>query len=198
MKLIRFSLLSLTFMLCCSAVWADDFAEGVAAYNKQDYEMALSKFKIAASKGSISAQFNLGRMYGKGHGVAQDYAEAMRWYKLAAEQDDSGAQVVLGAMLSEGKGTVQDYAEAVRWYKLAAGQGNSNAQLNLSVMYARGLGIVQDFTKAYVWSSVAAATGDANAVKLRDIVGGKMTSEQVAEAQKLARECQARNFKNCD
>jgi len=25
-----------------------------------------------------------------------------------------------------------------------------------------------------------------------------MTPQQIAEAQKLARECQARNFKNCD
>ena len=49
-----------------------------------------------------------------------------------------------------------------------------------------------------MWFNLAAVTGSTNAVKNRDIVAKQMTSQQVAEAQKLARECQARNFKNCD
>jgi len=32
----------------------------------------------------------------------------------------------------------------------------------------------------------------------RDLLAKRMTSEQIAEAQKLARECQQRNFKDCD
>ena len=34
--------------------------------------------------------------------------------------------------------------------------------------------------------------------KNHDIVAKLMTPQQIAQAQKLARECQARNFKNCD
>jgi len=34
--------------------------------------------------------------------------------------------------------------------------------------------------------------------KKRDAIASFMTAQQIAEAQKLARECQARNFKNCD
>ena len=49
-----------------------------------------------------------------------------------------------------------------------------------------------------MWWNLAAVTGHANAVKNRDIVAKRMTPQQIAEAQKLARECQARNFKNCD
>ena len=47
-----------------------------------------------------------------------------------------------------------------------------------------------------MWWNLAAVTGDDDSVKNRDIVANKMTSQQIAEAQKLARECQARNFKN--
>ena len=43
----------------------------------------------------------------------------------------------------------------------------------------------------------AAVKGDASAVKSRDIIAKRLTPQQIAEAQKLARECQARNFKGC-
>jgi TPR repeat protein len=65
-------------------------------------------------------------------------------------------------------------------------------------MYAKGQGVVQDDTRAHMWYNLAATGGDSVAVKSRDIIAAKMTPQQIAEAQKLARECQARNFKNCD
>ena len=52
-------------------------------------------------------------------------------------------------------------------------------------------------TSAYV-VELAATKGDADAVENRDIVAARMTTQQIAAAQKLARECQARNYKNCD
>ena len=49
-----------------------------------------------------------------------------------------------------------------------------------------------------MWWNLAAVKGDADAVKNRDMIAKQMTPQQIAEAQKLARECQAGNFKNCD
>jgi len=49
-----------------------------------------------------------------------------------------------------------------------------------------------------MWFNLASVKGDAIAVKNRDIIAKRMTSQQISEAQKLARECQSRNFKNCD
>jgi hypothetical protein len=49
-----------------------------------------------------------------------------------------------------------------------------------------------------MWFNLAAVNGYSVGVKNRDIVANRMTPQQVAEAQKLARECQARNYKNCD
>jgi TPR repeat protein len=137
-------------------------------------------------------------MYSNRQGVVRDYAEAMRWYKLAAAQGESHAQYNLGGMYSNGRGVVQDYAEAMRWYKSAAARGHADAQFNLGFMYSDGRGVVQDYVRAHMWFNLAAAKGDADSVKQRTIVAKKMTPQQIAEAQKLARECQARNFKKCD
>ncbi len=43
----------------------------------------------------------------------------------------------------------------------------------------------------------AAAKGDADAVKNRGLIAKLLTQQQIAEVQKLARECQARDFKGC-
>ena len=131
--------------------------------------------------------------YGKGN-----YIQALAKFRLAAAQGRASAQVILGLMYSDGQGVAQDYAEAVRWYRLAAAQGHADAQYNLGLMYGKGQGVAQDYVRAHLWFNLAAVKGNADAVKNRDIVAKRMTSQQVAQAQKLARECQARNFKNCD
>ena len=64
-------------------------------------------------------------------------------------------------------------------------------------MYGDGQGVPMDYVRAHMWFNLAAVKGDADAVKNRDIAAKNMTPQQMAEAQKLARECQARNFKGC-
>jgi hypothetical protein len=49
-----------------------------------------------------------------------------------------------------------------------------------------------------MWFNLAGASGDTNGVKYRDAVAAKMTPQQIAEAQKMARECEQRNFKDSD
>jgi hypothetical protein len=48
-----------------------------------------------------------------------------------------------------------------------------------------------------MWFNLAAAQGHADAVNNRDVIATKMSPEQLAEAQKLARECLARKYKGC-
>ena len=98
------------------------------------------------------------------------------------------AQFNLGLMYDNGQGVPQDYSEAVKWYRLAADQGDAYAQNNLGVMYAKGQGVPQDYVLAHMWFNLSAAQGNEDAVKNRDIVAGQMTPDQLAEAQRLARE----------
>ena len=130
--------------------------------------------------------------------MVQDYAEAVKWYRLAAAQGKANAQYNLGVMYENGQGVVQDYTEAVKWYRLAAAQGDADAQYNLGAMYDNGQGVVQDYVRAHMWYNLGAVSGKAEyAAKNRDSIAAKMTPPQIAEAQKLARECQARKFKGC-
>ena len=173
---------------------AYDRGQGVV----QDYAEAVKWYRLAAEQGRALAQSKLGTMYNNGQGVVQDYAEAVKWYRLAAEQGRALAQYNLGVMYDTGKGVVQDYAEAVKWYRLSAQQGNADAQYNLGLMYYKGQGVVQNYVKAHSWFNLGAVNGDANAVKNRDIVAKLLTPQQIGDAQKLARDCQARQFKGCD
>ena len=127
-------------------------------------------------------------MYYKGEGVPQSYPEAVFWYRHAAWQGDASAQLELGVMCYKGQGTLQNYAEALTWFRKAADQGSARAQFNLGAMYANGQGVPQDYILAHMWLSLAASKNEKRAADLRDIIAAKMTSAQVAEAQKLARE----------
>jgi len=95
-------------------------------------------------------------------------------------------------MYDQGQGVPQDYAEAVKWYRLSAEQGFASARHNLGGMYGRGEGVPQDHVLAHMLFDLAASRLEAEerdmAIKNRDIVASKMTPEQIAEAQKLARE----------
>ena len=131
--------------------------------------------------------------------LKKDYVTALKKYKSAAVKNDAYAQVQVGNFYnSNSYGVVQDYAEAVRWYKLAAAQGDAKAQYNLGLMYATGQGVLQNNIQAHMWFNIAAVKGAENAVKNRDIAASKMTTEQIGQAQRLAKECQARNYKNCE
>ena len=127
-----------------------------------------------------------------------DYATVLKITRPLAAKGDPFAQTFLGDSYAFGQGVVQDYAEAAKWYRLAAGQGDAQAQTNLGTMYGKGQGVPMDFVLAHMWFNLAAAKGDAVAAKNRGFAELAMTPQQKAEAQKLARECQARNFKGCE
>ena len=56
-------------------------------------------------------------------------------------------------------------------------------------MYELGTGVPQDYVLAYMWFSLVAAPGERiYASESRDRVARHMTAQQIAEAQKLARE----------
>ena len=128
----------------------------------------------------------------RGQGVPQDYAEAAQWYQLAADQGFTEAQYNLGVTYDEGEGVPQDDAEAARRYRLAADQGHVSAQFNLGLMYSSGKGVPQDDVEAHMWLNLATAHASAEErdeyVKERDDVAARMTPEQIAEAQRRARE----------
>ena len=120
--------------------------------------------------------------------MLQVYAEAVSWYRIAADQGDADAQYNLGTMYRDGEGVPRDYAEALKWFRKAAVQGDARAQASLGIMYTIGSGVPQDYVLALMWSNLAASQENEGAISLRELVAGRMTPEQIAEADKLARE----------
>jgi TPR repeat protein len=100
-------------------------------------------------------------------------------------------------MYKYGQGVTQDNKEAVKWWRLAAEQGYASAQFNLGGMYGEGISVIQNYVIAHMWFNIAASNGYESAKKGIDIVESRMSSEQIAEAQKLARECIKKNYKDC-
>jgi len=91
-------------------------------------------------------------------------------------------------MYANGEGVIQDYKQAVKWYRKAAEQGDATAQYNLGVMYDNGRGVPKDYVMAHMYWNIAAVSGYKDAIKNRGLIEKDMTSSQLAEAQKLARE----------
>jgi len=90
-----------------------------------------------------------------------------------------------------GRGVPRDYIAAEHWYRKAAEQESPYAQYDLGCMYYMGRGVLQDFVLAHMWLNLAAAHSSARQedfARMREAVAANMTAEQIAEAQRLARE----------
>ena len=158
------------------------------------------RFRKLAQEGNQHYQYLLGRAYEGGVvGVPQEYGEAVRWYRKSAIQGNGMAQMALGMMYFDGKGVTRSHQTAFTWLKPAAEQGEPLAQVTLATMYEAGDGVPQDVIQAHMWFSVAAASfSDTRnpsfaglrevATMAREMLGERMTQDQIAEAQKLAKE----------
>ena len=72
--------------------------------------------------------------------------------------------------------------------ELAAQTGTPDALFELGMLYATGRVVDPNLVVAHKWFNLAAARGNKSALSYRQEVALEMSAEQVAEAQKLARE----------
>ena len=162
----------------------------------QNFAETLRWFRLAAGQGHAGAENSLGALYLAGQGVEQSTAEALRWYRLAAEQGYAIAQHNLGSIYITGRYMPPNFAEGANWFRRAADQGYADSMLGLAALYEGGNGVPQDYVLAHMWYNLAivhfpsAETDlpETVIVEFRDKSAEKMTPDQIAEAQRLARE----------
>lgn len=163
--------------------------EANAAYQRGDYRTAVKLLRPLVDQGNADAQDILAIMYYVGQGLPQNRAEAIRLYRLAAEQGNAHAQDALGFAYQNGVGVHRDVGEAAKWFRKSADQDNLDAQFNLGEMYELGEGVPPDLRARVYVVHAGCLTWHAG---LRDAghdrVAQQMSPEQIAEAQKLARE----------
>jgi localization factor PodJL len=150
-----------------------------------DLKAAAFWFEKAAAQGLAPAQYRLGSIYEKGVGADRDDAKARRLYQTAAESGNARAMHNLAVMCAQGDDGKPDYRTASDWFHKAAELGLRDSQYNLAVLYARGLGVDQNLALSYMWFAVAAGQGDADAAKMRDEIGGRLDSKELAKAKQL-------------
>ena len=78
------------------------------------------------------------------------------------------------------------HAEALAQWQAAAKTEDARAMLALGRAYVKGLGVPQDYVEAHKWLNLAAARGNAEAAAERGALAEKMTTEEQAEARRLA------------
>lgn len=182
------------------------YAEGKGV--AKNYSLAIKWLEKAIEKGDRGALVALGSMYETGKGVSKDEEKATEFYgkaanrgdyfgrqiledKRLADKGDAEAQYHIGESWLAGHGVVQDVDEGLRFLRKAADQGYVRAIRMFGYMYQKGWKVPQDFVLAHKWYNIAASFGDEKSRLERDAVARLMTLDQVAEAQKLAREWMA-------
>ena len=91
-------------------------------------------------------------------------------------------------MYNIGRGVPEDEAESARWYRKAAEQGDVAAQFKLGGMYLYGHGVPQDYVRAHKWLNLSRAGGYSRAQEDLETIETHASKDQIAVAQKLARE----------
>lgn len=122
----------------------------------------------------------------------QRHSEDAKWHREQAEAGNIASQFCLGLAYAYGLGITRDDAEAVRWWRKAASAGEVWAQLHLAMAYDKGRGVPQDYVHTHMWFNLAASRTTGHHQKYasdaRQKVARKMTPQQIADAQHLARE----------
>lgn len=172
-------------------------------------------FRRAAEQDSVVAQRSLADIYAMGDGVGLDYTEALKWYRRLAELDSpfaAYAQNMIGIAYEHGLSVQQSDRDAYLWYRRAANNVDDlsaltlmhGPQYNLALMYASGRSVPKDNVQAYMWFTLAARFGDVKSptprgislfgtpnetsIDQRNRLTAQMSSAEIAEAERLARE----------
>ena len=80
------------------------------------------------------------------------------------------------------------YETALRLWQPLADQGHPGAQYGLGLLYDMGRGVAKSSVMAHMWFDLSAAQSNPSAARSRDTIARHMTSTQITEAQKRARE----------
>ncbi|MET0091626.1 MAG: tetratricopeptide repeat protein [Candidatus Thiodiazotropha sp.] len=107
---------------------ADDYEDGVAALESQDYLAAARLFNRMAKRDHVKAQYQLGLLYLSGKGVDLDVEKGVDWLKRAAEGGSYKAANELSQIYLSGKGVERDEQEAIKWLELATRIAKQNTE----------------------------------------------------------------------
>jgi TPR repeat protein len=166
-------------------------AEGYAAYERGEFEMAHAELLPVAEAGDANAAYYLSLMFRDGRGVERSYGNAQVWLYEAAVRGHTEAQLTIALAYERGQGVQQDYHLGAEWMTKAALGGNADAQYLLGVRYRDGRGVVQDHREALRWMERSVSGDRLNSLFLDSLLflgaareWGRGASQDLVEAYK--------------
>jgi TPR repeat protein len=119
------------------------------AYDRANYDSALTVWMGEAKKGNPVAQTYVGEIYMRSPAAAPRYKLARKWFKKAADKGLKRAQINLGYLYENGLGGNEDIAQAVAWYSKASGADAENIlqQYRLSAKQKEDLELLKQDNK---------------------------------------------------
>lgn len=136
------------------------FRRGIAAYQKENYQLALKEFSSSSGSQDPRASYLVATLYLRGQGVDQSYGEALKWFQAAANDKFAPALTSLGVMHKMGWGVPRNLAKAVSLLEEAALLGDPTAEATLAPMYFYGVGTAADPLKAKLYIERSARKGN--------------------------------------
>ncbi|MEY4966838.1 MAG: hypothetical protein RL274_2421 [Pseudomonadota bacterium] len=120
--------------------------------------------------------------------TTEDKSALILWIRPKVLRGIARGQRILAEWYYNGRCVPADFSVSAKWLHKAAQQGDPEAQMSLGMTFGLGHGVPQDFVQAHIWFNLAASQSFDNAGQERDDLAHRMTSEQVAEAQRRASE----------
>ena len=139
---------ALALLVLAGCVTQDQKAD--RAFDRGDYQAALTGYQALAAQHDARAEMQLAYMYANGKGVPKDPAQTQQWYERAALDGSDVAARWLGDAYQY-QAVPPDYADAFKWYQVGAGRYDQYCMLQLSVLYENGLGVARDEAAAQGW-----------------------------------------------
>ncbi len=132
-----------------------DVKAGVDAWERGEFDRAVTEWRDPAAKGDPDAQFNLGQAYKLGRGVPMDLKQAESWYKKAADRGHVQASDNYGLVLFQDNRR----EEAMPFIRASSARGEPRAQYVLGTAMFNGDIAEKDWVRAYALMTRASAQG---------------------------------------
>lgn len=155
----------------------------------KDYGKAMEWFLLSAEGGYVDAQLQVASMLAAGKGVEKDPKKAFVWCQRAADGGDPKAIEQLGYEYVRGNIVEKDVTKGIQLLEsVAKGDGLTAASAANTLGYEYQGPELHDLVKAYMWLEVAVLKGDSLSKRWRDVVGVKISTEEIKQAKQLAQE----------
>lgn len=142
----------LALLITATALHAGLFEEGQAAFDREDYRLALARWNNAARQFDARALHGLAELHRHGLGTPKNEKPVVGLYRRSANLGFAPAQASLAECLGNGLfGAAADKTASIEFAKRAAAQGNRAALDLLEDAYGRGEGVERNYQESAYW-----------------------------------------------